>query len=189
MLPIKLECNQSKTIEVLAGKGNRKKLKVLVREKTQTTSKLLSKLRGKRKQIKLERLLDDFDKERELLKRGWKWCITLICQWWRLLNSSSITIMILALNCQGLGEPHAIQILTKLLQLESHSLVFLSKTHFKTNEFETFKCNTCCNNGIALACLRRNNGRSGGLAMMWNNEWKLKLNSLSPNHMDFLVLD
>ena len=66
---------------------------------------------------------------------------------------------------------------------EDPYVVFLSET--KVHESKVDKIKRCC--GMD-ACIGVNaNGRSGGLAMMWKEEAKLRLLSLFVNHIDMMV--
>jgi hypothetical protein len=89
----------------------------------------------------------------------------------------------------GLGNPRAIRALLRLLRLENPHLVFLMETRLSEHEMEKvrIKCGFAC--GIMVGCKGSGKERSGGLALMWNDQINISIISFSLNHIHGRVED
>jgi hypothetical protein len=84
---------------------------------------------------------------------------------------------LLRLNCQGLGQLEAVQ--------EVHVVVFLSETRCFSNKVQGLRSSLSFPNGIGVGTY----GCGGGLALLWNNEVCVKLQSYDKLHIDVMVVD
>ncbi|EEE59262.1 hypothetical protein OsJ_11281 [Oryza sativa Japonica Group] len=110
--------------------------------------------------------------ERRLLIRGWLQIVTY----------PRITMKILRLCCEkgkrmGLGQLEAVQ--------EVHVVVFLSETRCFSNKVQGLRSSLSFPNGIGVGTY----GCGGGLALLWNNEVCVKLQSYDKLHIDVMVVD
>ena len=75
-------------------------------------------------------------------------------------------MIVLALNCRGLGLNAAVGELRDLVRSHNPAVVFLCETKKKANEVNKLKWSLGFANGVAVDC----NGRSGGLALWWRED-------------------
>ena len=75
-------------------------------------------------------------------------------------------MILLALNCHGLGLNAAVGELRDLIRSHNPAVVFLSETKKKEKEMNKLKWSLGFTNGVAVDCI----GRSGGLALWWREE-------------------
>ncbi|PKA50374.1 hypothetical protein AXF42_Ash013463 [Apostasia shenzhenica] len=90
---------------------------------------------------------------------------------------------IFVLNCRGLGGPRAVQRLKSQLRTLKPQLVFLSETKLLASEFDKVKIACMFKSAFSVSCV----GRSGGLAMLWNDDFDVTLLSFSCSHIDVSV--
>jgi exonuclease III len=90
---------------------------------------------------------------------------------------------ILSWNCRGLGNPTAVRALKKLLHNTCPDVVFLSETKLQSADKKSKTCFSYgpLSNSFIVDCSTSNNNRSGGLALMWNNDVKVEI--LNANNM------
>ena len=74
-------------------------------------------------------------------------------------------MILLALNCRGLGLDAAVGELRDLVRSYNPAVVFLSETKKKSKAMDKLKWSLGFRNGVAVDC----DGRSGGLAMWWRD--------------------
>lgn len=67
------------------------------------------------------------------------------------------------------------------------SYFFLCETRLKSHEMELVKRKLNFPNMLTVSCVGDGRKRSGGLALMWQDNLKISLQSLSINHIDVLV--
>ena len=77
---------------------------------------------------------------------------------------------ILLWNCRGLGSAPAHNALKRIMILEHPHMVFLSETRLKAHEMELVKHKVKINT-IAIDCTGDGRRCSGGLALLWKEEW------------------
>ncbi|XP_042988712.1 uncharacterized protein LOC122316247 [Carya illinoinensis] len=86
-------------------------------------------------------------------------------------------------NCRGLGNPRGVRALRDLVRKEVPMVLFLQETKLHVTKMECVKRllgYECC---FAVS----SEGRSGGLALMWQEETNLNVQSYSKNHIDALI--
>ena len=86
-------------------------------------------------------------------------------------------MIILSWNCRGLGQPSAVPSLRDLVRCHKPDVVFLCETLSTSIRMEEVKRQLgfeCC---VVVDC----QGRSGGLAMLWNRSNLCELISYSRN--------
>ncbi|GLT33351.1 hypothetical protein SLA2020_079490 [Shorea laevis] len=92
---------------------------------------------------------------------------------------------ILAWNCRGLGNSMTLAELKKLLRIHTPQLLFLSESKRTVAEMDRIRLELGFSNCFAVG----SNGRSGGLAMLWNEEVQVQLLSYSLTHIDMEIQD
>jgi len=92
-------------------------------------------------------------------------------------------MIVLCLNCLGLGETQAVKDLRALLWRFSPRLVFLSKTKRSKDEMETVLSRL----GDYYGTFVDARGRAGGLALLWDKNLELQIMSYSSHHIDATV--
>jgi len=93
----------------------------------------------------------------------------------------------LSWNCRGLGNPRAVRTLKELVHKEVPNVVFLIETKLPDFKFD-FKLDRIrrlCHFDSCFAVSSR--GKSGGLAMLWDNTVSLELITFLDNHIDMIV--
>lgn len=76
-------------------------------------------------------------------------------------------------NCQGLGNPSAVQALKELIRREAPNVVFLMETKKTHKEWDRLKVQLGTKNCLAVDC----EGRRGGLALLWDDKTDLTIQS------------
>lgn len=90
---------------------------------------------------------------------------------------------ILSWNCQGLGNPRAVQALRRLVVAKGPTIVFLSETRCNRSYFTSLSIQFGFDDFFAVdAC-----GKSGGLCLLWKNESTVAIRSSSLHHIDVEV--
>ena len=87
---------------------------------------------------------------------------------------------LLSWNCRGLGNPQTVNALKKAIRIEKPDLVFLMETKFD-KEWMTSVRDRC---GFKESFVVPSLGASGGLALFWNSNNKVKVSSSSQSHID-----
>ncbi|CAI9768070.1 unnamed protein product [Fraxinus pennsylvanica] len=83
----------------------------------------------------------------------------------------------------GLGSPRAFANLRRLVQDRKPSLIFLLETRLGGYRTQDFHIKLGFNGGISVDSV----GNSGGLMLMWQEEWEVQLLSFSKFHLHFVV--
>ena len=92
---------------------------------------------------------------------------------------------ILSLNCHGLGDKSAVGELSKLIKVQRPRIVFLMETKLKKKGVEGVRDELKIDN---VVCEDRI-GIGGGLALLWDSKWDVKLKTLSKSHIDVIVTE
>jgi hypothetical protein len=92
---------------------------------------------------------------------------------------------LLCLNCRGVGQPEAVQEIRILCKLHRPAVVFLSETRLFDDNVDRLRSSIGFPNGVGVGSF----GRGGGLALLWNGEVDLKLQSYDKMHIDVAVLN
>ena len=90
---------------------------------------------------------------------------------------------ILCWNCRGLGNPRAVGTLRFLRRTRRPRLLFLSETLASKEEMEVLRLSLRYGGCFTVA----NQGHSGGLALLWEDELQVSLLSFSKNHIDVSI--
>lgn len=90
---------------------------------------------------------------------------------------------VLAWNCQGLGSPGKIQFLKDITRVEKPTFVFLSETISSYVKMESL----CTRLGFEGFMAVEPQGKSGGIAMFWNNAEDIQLLSFSRSYIDISI--
>ena len=93
--------------------------------------------------------------------------------------------MILGWNCWGLGNLRSVRALRYLVQRWKPKIVFLMETKLKKYQMEKEKFKLGLLNGLIIPRV----GRSGGLAMLWDRDVKVEVQSYSGYFIDAFVTD
>lgn len=83
----------------------------------------------------------------------------------------------------GLGSPHVVPTLIRLIRLEKSDVVFLMETRLKDAEFQNGKFNSgfdCC---LVVDCVSGGRDRGGGIALLWKEQTKLTILFFYLNHI------
>ena len=91
---------------------------------------------------------------------------------------------ILSWNCRGLGSIPAGNALRRVVINERPGLVFLQETKLKHYEMDRIRMKIHFKNMIAVDCAGEGRKRSGGLALLWKDEWDVEVLSFSLHHID-----
>ncbi|KAF4403174.1 hypothetical protein G4B88_027945 [Cannabis sativa] len=86
-------------------------------------------------------------------------------------------------NAQGLGNPDALTALRAVVRKFSPSLVFLSETKLYGGWAEGIQRQLNFTNSFHVDCV----GKSGGLLLLWNDDWEVYVKSYTAGHIDALV--
>ena len=86
----------------------------------------------------------------------------------------------LAWNCRGLGNPRAVRALRGLRKMKDPKVLFLSETKLNTEEMEWIRVGLKYGSAFVVP----SKGRSGGLALLWDEEVDLSITSYTRFHID-----
>ncbi|KAL0433563.1 UNVERIFIED_CONTAM: hypothetical protein Slati_2690600 [Sesamum latifolium] len=86
---------------------------------------------------------------------------------------------LLVWNCQGLGSPWTVRVLSELIRLHNPALVFLSETKCKKRKCEYLKLKF---NMFSISV--ESQGKGGGLMLLWSKDVNLIVHSFSSSHID-----
>ena len=90
---------------------------------------------------------------------------------------------ILSWNCQGLGNPQAVNVLSHLVRVKAPKVLFLMKTKQSVEEMRNMEEDLQYQAVFTIPSL----GRSSGLAMFWKEEIDLHVQTCSHNPIDAIV--
>jgi exonuclease III len=92
-------------------------------------------------------------------------------------------MIILSWNCRGLGTPSAIPNLRRLAQKHRPNVLFLSETLSKAQQMEKIRVMLKFDSCLSIDVV----GRSGGLAILWNDPVKCKIQNYCRNFINLEV--
>jgi hypothetical protein len=87
---------------------------------------------------------------------------------------------LLSWNCQGLGNPKAVPALHNMVKMKGPKVLFLLETKLDTVRMEGVRVKLGFENVFSVPSL----GRSGGLALLWQNEAEIVIQNFSQHHID-----
>jgi exonuclease III len=92
---------------------------------------------------------------------------------------------LLSWNCRGLGNPRTVRDLHQLVKEKRPGIVFLMETLVSQSYMERI-CNRLQFDNIFFVNLT---GRSGGLALLWLNDYNIEIFNFSKSHINVLIKD
>ena len=98
-------------------------------------------------------------------------------------SAQPISMYALAWNCRGLRTRRAVRELVNIVQVQGPKIVFLLETWSDKEYMEKVHCDLEFDGFFAIP----NNGRGGGLAMLWKFEIVVRMDSFSNYHIDAIV--
>jgi hypothetical protein len=87
---------------------------------------------------------------------------------------------LLSWNCRGLGNLQAVLVLHNLVKSEGPTVLFLMETKLDVRGMESIRVKLGFKFCFSVPCL----GRSGGLALLWNDPAQVTIQNFSQNHVD-----
>ncbi|CAN0907376.1 hypothetical protein LINGRAHAP2_LOCUS24774 [Linum grandiflorum] len=94
-------------------------------------------------------------------------------------------MIIMAWNCQGLGQPRAVQALKELVETNMPDVLFLSETFIGSSRIKGLKSYLHFDGCFTVD----NVGHIGGLALFWKEEYKVSINHYHRHFIDVDVVD
>ncbi|XP_042951290.1 uncharacterized protein LOC122285342 [Carya illinoinensis] len=88
-------------------------------------------------------------------------------------------------NSRGLGNPVGVQALSDLVRSKVPDILFLQETKLNARVMERMKYKLGFQNCLAVSC----EGRSGGIALFWNNRFKVEIQTFSKFHIHAKVTE
>ena len=92
---------------------------------------------------------------------------------------------LLSWNYRGLGNQHAVDVLSHLVREKDPKVVFLMETKRTVEEMRWIQADLPYRCTLAIPSIKRR----GGLALMWKEEVDLHIQTFSPNHVDALIFN
>ena len=92
-------------------------------------------------------------------------------------------MIVLSWNCWGLGNQSAVNILSQLVREKAPNILFLMETKQTVEEMRWVQGELHYDSMLAVSRL----GRRGGLAMLWNNDVDLHIQTYTENHIDTFI--
>jgi exonuclease III len=92
---------------------------------------------------------------------------------------------ILSWNCRGLGNPRTVQVFLLLVKEKRPNLVFLMETKLRKLKLESIRTKLAFENMFVVDCV----GKSGGLALFWEEGWEVEVQNYSHRHINAIVRD
>lgn len=92
-------------------------------------------------------------------------------------------IIVLNWNCRGLGQAAIVPTVCELIRARRPDIIFLFETLSFDVRLEALRVKLRFSSYFSIDCL----GRSGGLAILWNNGINCSISSYSCNHIDVIV--
>jgi exonuclease III len=90
---------------------------------------------------------------------------------------------IISWNCRGLGNLRTVRELHRMVKQKKPILVFLMETKLRHDRMEAIRRKLEFPNMLAVDCI----GKSGGLALLWNEEVKLEIQNYSQRHINAVI--
>ena len=87
---------------------------------------------------------------------------------------------LLSWNCRGLGNLQTVLVLHNLVKFEGPTVLFLMETKLDVCGMESIRVKLGFKFCFSISCL----GRSGGLALLWNDPAQITIQNFSQNHVD-----
>ena len=94
-------------------------------------------------------------------------------------------MIILSWNCRGLGNQHAVEVLSQLVREKVLKVLFLMETKQSMDEMQHIQEGLPYRCMLAISSIRK----SGGLALLWMEEVDLHVQTFTLNHIDALILN
>jgi ribonuclease HI/exonuclease III len=92
-------------------------------------------------------------------------------------------MIIISWNCRGLGNPWTVRDLCRLVREKRPNMVFLMETILPSKRLEKIRVKTGFNHVFGVDCV----GRSGGLAILWNDDSLIEIQNFSRRHINAVV--
>jgi exonuclease III len=92
---------------------------------------------------------------------------------------------ILSWNCRGLGNPRIVQDFRRMVKEKRPNIVFIMETKLRKRKLETIRLKVGFANMFVVDCV----GRSGGLALFWEEGWGVEVQNYSHRHINAIVHD
>jgi exonuclease III len=92
---------------------------------------------------------------------------------------------ILSWNCRGLGNLQTIRDLCRMVKEKKPNLVFLMEIKLRAVRMESIKAKLGFDCVFTVDCV----GRSGGLALLWMNEFGVTIQNFSRRHVNAVIRD
>jgi exonuclease III len=89
-------------------------------------------------------------------------------------------MIVLAWNCHGLGNPRTVRDLHRMLKVKKPNVVFLMETKLGKNKMELIRIKMGFSNLFVVDSV----GRSGGLALLWDDDTELEIQNYSRRHIN-----
>jgi exonuclease III len=86
-------------------------------------------------------------------------------------------------NCRGLGIPQTVRDLCQLVKEKRPRLVFLIETKMVNKKIEFLRIKLGFDQMFVVNCV----GRSGGLALLWNDDFQLTIQNFSHRHINAVI--
>ncbi|GLT55031.1 hypothetical protein SLA2020_281850 [Shorea laevis] len=90
---------------------------------------------------------------------------------------------LLSWNCRGLGNPRTIRNLCHLVEDKHPNILFLMETKLQRDKMSYVRGKLGFDNLFVVDCI----GRSGGLALFWNNSIELEIYNYSLRHINAII--
>jgi exonuclease III len=90
---------------------------------------------------------------------------------------------IISWNCRGLGNLRTVRELHRMVKQKKPILVFLMETKLRHDRMEAIRRKLEFPNMLDVDCI----GKSGGLALLWNEEVKLEIQNYSQRHINAVI--
>ena len=92
-------------------------------------------------------------------------------------------MIVIGWNCWGLGNSRVVEVLAELVRQKVPKILFLMETKLSVREMEPIKTELGYPSMLAVS----NEGRKGGLALLWKAEVVVDTQTYSPNHIDAIT--
>jgi exonuclease III len=92
-------------------------------------------------------------------------------------------MIILSWNCRGLGNLRTIHELRPMVREKKPNLMFLMETKLRKNKIELIRTKIGFNNMFVVECV----GKSGGLALFWEDGNNVEVQNFSHRHINAIV--
>jgi exonuclease III len=90
---------------------------------------------------------------------------------------------IMSWNCRGLGNLRTVRELSRLTKQKKPAMVFLMETKLHKTKMENVRCKVGYPNMFVVDRI----GKSGGLALLWNDEISVSIQNFSRRHINGVI--